>query len=88
MKYLIESTEVYRADTENEAKNLIEEAKKTSTVSKYNCVYKTIKQKKEVVDEYFKVTITKTWTSEKEPDSSVKVSYGVVSAWEDEENED
>ena len=36
MKYLIETTEVYRVDTEEEAKIVVEEAKKKSTVVKYN----------------------------------------------------
>ena len=39
MKYLIETTEVYRVDNEDEAKVVVEEAKKSSTVSKYNCVF-------------------------------------------------
>lgn len=83
MKYLIETTEIYRVDNEDEAKVVVEEAKRTSTVSKYNCVYKSRKQKGEIVDEWYKVSITKKWTDEKEPDSSIKVSYGVENGWED-----
>ena len=40
MAYLIRTTEVYRADNESEAKAVIEEAKRTSTVIKYNSTYK------------------------------------------------
>ena len=87
MKYLIETTEVYRVDTEEEAKIVVEEAKKKSTVVKYNCAYKCKKQKGEIVEEWFKVTITKAWTSEKEPDSNIEVSYKVASAWGDSEDE-
>ena len=83
MKYLIRTTEVYRADNEDEAKAVIEEAKRTSTVIKYNSTYKSKKQKGEIVDEWYRVEITKEWTDEKEPDSSIKVSYGVVNGWED-----
>ncbi len=41
-KYLISKTEVYRADTENEAASLIESAKKSSdyTLTKYSRDYK------------------------------------------------
>lgn len=87
MKYLIETTEVYRVDSEEDAKLVIEEAKKTSTVKKYNCVYKEKKQKGEVVDSWYRVTITKSWDDEKEPSGATKVSYGTVSAWDGEEEE-
>ena len=81
MKYLIETTEVYRVDSEDEAKVVVEEAKQTSVVSKYNCVYKCKKQKGEVVDEWYKVSIVKKWDDEKEPCGSTAVKYGTNSAW-------
>lgn len=81
MKYLIETTEVYRCDTEDEAKALIEEAKKTSTLKKYNCIAKERKQKGETVDSWFRLTLTKVWDSEKEPCGSTTVKYGVSSAF-------
>ena len=87
MKYLIRTTEVYRADNEDEAQAVIEEAKGTSTVIKYNSTYKCKKQKGEVIDEWYRVEITKEWDDEKEPCGSTKVHYGVASAWEDCENE-
>ena len=87
MKYLIRTTEVYRADNEDEAKAVIEEAKRTSTVIKYNSTYKCKKQKGEVIDEWYRVEITKEWDDEKEPCGSTKVHYEVASAWEDCENE-
>ena len=83
MKYLIETTEVYRVDSEDEIKNVVEEAKRTSTVVKHNYTYKNKKQKREIVDEWYKVSITKKWDDEKEPCGSTKVSYGVESAWGD-----
>ena len=78
MKYLIRTTEVYRCDTEEEAKNLVEEAKKSGmyTVTKTSSEIKTLKQKGEIVDEWRRVTITKDFTSEKEPDSNIIISYG------------
>jgi hypothetical protein len=75
--YLIKTTEVYRCDSEQEAKNLIEEAKKASlyTVTKSSSEIRTIKQKGEIVDEWRRVTITKSFTEEKEPYGQVYVSY-------------
>ena len=75
--YLIKVTEQYRCDTENEAKNLIEEAKKDGryTVVKSSSEIKTLKQKGEVVDEWRRVTITKEFTTEKEPDCQLVPEY-------------
>ena len=85
MTYLIETTEVYRCDSENEAKTLIEEAKRTSTLKKYNCVAKEKKQKGEVIDSWYRLTLVKVWDDEKEPCGSTAVSYGLPNAFEDEE---
>lgn len=75
--FLTKVVETYRADSEAEAKALIEEAKKDGhfVVSKYNSEVKTVKAKGEVIDEYRRVTITKDITSEKEPDIQMKLSY-------------
>lgn len=81
MKYLIETTEVYRVDTEDEVTKLIEDAKKKSTVSKCNYTHKEKKLKGEVVDEWFKVSITKKWDNEKEPCGAASVFYGTESAF-------
>lgn len=88
MKYLIRTTEVYRADDEDEAKAVIEQAKKTSTVIKYNSTYKCRKQKGEIIDEWYKVEITKEWDDEKDPSGSTSVSYGIASAFNGDEDED
>ena len=85
MKYLIETTEVYRCDTEDEAKILIEDAKRSSTLKKYNCVAKEKKQKGEVVDSWYRLTLTKLWDDEKEPCGSTAVTYGMESAFGDED---
>lgn len=78
-KYLIQTTEVYRVDSEPEVENLIAEAKEDTTfdVIKYNCEHKERKLKGEVVDDYYKVSIVKGFTSEKEPDTQVIVSYEI-----------
>ena len=75
--YLIKVVEQYRCDTENEAKNLIEEAKqnKQYTVIKTSNEIKTVKQKGEIIDEYRRIIITKEFTSEKEPEVQLKPKY-------------
>lgn len=79
MKYLIKTVETYRVASEDEAKQVIEEAKKDKGyfLSKYNSEYKSTKAKGEVVDEWYRVTLTKEFTSEKEPDTCADVSYSV-----------
>ena len=82
MKYLIETTEIYRCDSEDEAKCLVEEAKRTSFLKKYNCVVKEKKQKGEIVDSWYRLSLTKVWDNEKEPSGSTSVSYGTISAFD------
>ena len=75
-KYLIDTTEVYRVDTEEEATNLIAEAKADAYgLAKYSSGHKERKAKGEVVDEWYKVTLVRHFTDEKEPDSDVRVTY-------------
>lgn len=83
--YLIKVTEQYRCDSEAEAIQLVESAKKSKqyTVIKSSNEIKTVKSKGEVIDEYHRVMITKEFTSEKEPDSYVMPVYE-----EDYENDD
>lgn len=80
MKYLIKTVETYRVASEDEAKQVIEAAKKDGNyfLSKYNSEYKCTKAKGEVVDEWYRVTLTKEFTSEKEPDCCTDVSYSVT----------
>lgn len=77
MKYLLTTTEVYRVDSENEAKKMIEEAKEDNhfILKKYTSEYKERKQKGEVIDTYWKVSLVKTFTNEKEPQLRTIVSY-------------
>lgn len=77
MKYLINVTENYRVSSEDEAIEMIEKAKDNPeyTLLKYSNVYKERKQKGEVVDYYWKVSLTKRFTDEKEPDRQTTISY-------------
>ena len=76
-KYLITTTEIYRVDDEIEVQNLIEEAKHDPmcTLIKYNREYKEKKSKGEVVDEWYKVTLVKSFNDEKEPERRINISY-------------
>lgn len=76
-KYLLKTVETYRVDTEEEADALIDEAKKDTVyaLEKFSSQYKTRKQKGEVIDDYYKVILTKGFTSEKEPDEQCSITY-------------
>lgn len=82
-KYLVSTTEVYRVDSENEVEDVIEAAKAISTAKppKHSAEYKERKQKGEVVDAWWKVTVTNYFNDEKEPMSSMSVSYDKGSAF-------
>ena len=78
-KYLIQTTEVYRADSETEAQEIIGAAKAAAeyNLTKYSSEKKEVKAKGEIVDEFYKVTLAKTFTDIKEPDAQVEVIYEV-----------
>ena len=79
MKYLLNVVETYRVSDENEAKALIESAKKDRNYSltKYVSQTKVKKVKGEIEDEWVRVTLTKEFTEEKEPECLASVSYNV-----------
>lgn len=77
-RFLLKVDETYRADTEAEAAQLINEAKADNNfvLSKYTSVQRDRKQKGEIVDSWYRVTLTKIFDDEKEPIGSTTVSYG------------
>ena len=77
--YLITVTETYRVDTEAQVEQMLEESKQntTYTLVKYSSTYKEKKVKGEVIDSWFKVTLTKQFNDEKEPIATVNISYEV-----------
>lgn len=79
MKYLIEATEIYRVDSETEATKIIEEAQKDNKYEliKYNRVQRERKQKGEIIESWYKVTLTKKFTDEKEPEQTAKIFYSI-----------
>ena len=78
-KYLITTTEVYRVDTENEVENLIAEAKEDTSLNliKYNREHKQRKKGGEIIDEWYKVTLVKGFTDEKDPITQTYITYEV-----------
>lgn len=78
-KYLISTTETYRADTEFEAQELIEQAKQQDEfiLTKYTSQKKERTSKGEIIDEWIRVTLTKNFCDEKEPGVQTSVIYEV-----------
>lgn len=78
-KYLCQVQEIYRVSSEAEAAKLIDDAKKDNsfTLLKSSTEYKTVKEKGEIVEEYWKTTLVKYFTDLKKPDCTVKVNYDV-----------
>ena len=79
MKYLISTVETYRIDTEAEVEQMIADAKDDSrfVLTKYNCEHKDVKEKGDIIVEYFKVTLTKSFNDIKDPYEDVKINYEV-----------
>lgn len=75
MIYLIKTTETYRTSTEEEAKKLIEKAKYEYEVVKSVIENRQQKSKGEIVDEWKRVTITKVFCDEKEPEGRLMPNY-------------
>ena len=77
--YLIKTTEEHRADSEIEAAELIARAKADNrySLSKYSSVYKERKQKGEVIDNYYLVTLVKVFDDAKEPCGEASVEYKI-----------
>lgn len=78
-KYLVSTVETYRVDTEAEATKVIEDAKKDGSyiLGKYTSEHKERKSKGEVIEEFWKVALTKNFNDIKDPCSIVEVSYEV-----------
>lgn len=78
-KYLVSAIETYRVDTEAEATRAIEEAKNDNSyiLGKYTNEHKERKSKGEIVEEYWKLSLTKLFNDIKEPDTVVTVQYEV-----------
>ena len=78
-KFLLKTTEEHRADNEREAAELIEAAKADNRyiLSKYSSVKKERKQKGEIIDEYYIVTLVKTFDDPRDPVGEASVEYKI-----------
>ena len=77
MVYLTKVVETYRADTEDEAQTLINDAREESMfeLTKFTSDMKEVKSKGEVIDTYYLIGLTKVFTNAKDPDRNVKIEY-------------
>ncbi len=77
MKYLTKVVETYWVASENEAAKIIEEAKQDRkfVLVKYEATHKEKKSKGEVIDEWVRVTLYKSFNDEAQPDAYIKVTY-------------
>jgi hypothetical protein len=79
MIYLTNVVETYSVDTEDQVLRMIEEAKQDNrfTLVKHTSQYKEKKAKGEVIDQWYKVSLTKQFCDEKEPEATVTINYEV-----------
>lgn len=79
MKYLINTTDVYRVASVDDVERLHEELKNDShfTLASFSYKTKTVKSKGEIIDEYQLVTAKKLFNEEKEPDTIIEIQYEV-----------
>jgi len=76
MKYLINTTDVYRVETVEDVERLHEELKNDPTFTLVSFSYKT-KYIKKTEEEYQLVSAKKSFNEEKEPDRTIEISYEV-----------
>lgn len=68
-KYLINRIDTFRVDTEQEAKDFVEQLKKSGgDVLKHSIEYKEQKSKGEVVQSWYRLVVKRQYNEEKEPD--------------------
>lgn len=78
MKYLINTQEIWHVESEKEAAELIENAKKANpgNLIKYSSQHKEkVNKDGETVYDYYKVTLSKNFNNEREPDSAIDIDY-------------
>ena len=79
MKYLTQVVETYRVDSEDQVLEMIEEAKQDNrfTLVKHASQYKERKAKGEVIDAWYKLTFTKGFCDERDPEVTATINYEV-----------
>jgi len=76
-KYLTSTMEIYRIDTEEEVNKTLEDFKQEGIyeVKKTSYEKKEIKEKGEVVDEFYLLTVKKVFNDPKYPNTSINIIY-------------
>lgn len=76
-KYLAKTVETYRVSTEEEVKSVLEDFKMDSMYEVKKATYekKEVKEKGEVVDEFWVLTVTKLFNDLKYPDRAIAIKY-------------
>ena len=79
MRYLINTTEVYRVKTMEEVEALQEAVKSDGRyeVGSFSYKAKNKKQKGEIIEEWYQVSVKKVFNDEKDPFTTVNVDYEV-----------
>ena len=79
MKYLVNTTEVFRVGSIEEVEALQEEVKTDGCyeLASFSYKYKCTKQKGEIIDEWYQVSIKKVFNEEKDPCTVVDIGYEV-----------
>ena len=79
MRHLLKVVDTYRVSTVEEVEQLHEELldNPNFTLTAYSYKTKYIKAKGEIIDEYYKVSLTKLFTDIKDPTEVVTISYEV-----------
>ena len=77
MNYLLKVQNTYRVETESDALKLKEELQKTSggNLIAFQYAVKYIKQKQEIIGEYWVCKATIEFNAEKEPERHIDVTY-------------
>lgn len=76
-RHLINVTETYRVNSEDEVARMIKEAKENDTFEliKHGSVKKERRKNGEIVDSWYKLSLTKLFNDEKEPESEISIEY-------------
>jgi hypothetical protein len=79
MKHLIYTTEVYRVDSMDAVESLRAEVEDDNryAVSSFSYKAKCKKEKGEIIDEWYQVTVKKVFDDEKDPVANINVYYEV-----------
>ena len=76
-RHLISVMETYRVDSEDEVARMIKEAKENDTFElvKHSSIKKETRKKGEIIDFWYRLSLTKLFDDEKEPKSEVSIEY-------------